>query len=121
VSGKHSRDKGSRGERELADIIGADKVSAMYQPGPDLLWNGRYIEVKRRAHWPSKALEKWRRDAQIVMFRVDREPWMCYLTLDTLLDMIDEFDKPPACSCCGANGTQEHQRWCCGGCYDDKQ
>ncbi len=88
--GKSQRDKGSRGERELADIIGADKVSAMYQPGPDLLWDGKYIEVKRRSNWPSQMLENWRKDAQIVMFRVDRQQWMCYLPLTELLDLLDE-------------------------------
>ncbi len=88
--GKSQRDKGAGGERELAKLLGAKKVSGMYLPGPDLIWRDRTVEVKRRAHWPSKALEKWRRDAQLVMFRVDREPWMVYMPLTELLDLLDD-------------------------------
>ncbi len=88
--GKSQRDKGANGERELARLIGATKISAMYQPGADLDWMGRMVEVKRRSGWPSQMLENWRRDAQIVMFRVDREQWMVYLPLSELLDLIDE-------------------------------
>jgi len=90
MGGSHSRDKGAGGERELANIIGAEKISGYMKPGNDLEWRGRQIEVKRRSGWPSVMLENWRRDAQIVMFRVDREQWMCYLTLAELLDLLDE-------------------------------
>jgi len=95
MAGNHSRDKGAEGERELASLLNAKKISRMYTPGPDLIWRGRYVECKRRSGWPSKLLEKWRRDAQIVMFRVDREPdWLVYLPLSVLLDIIDEATPP---------------------------
>jgi len=89
VSGKYSRDKGAGGERELAKLLGAEKISGYMKPGNDLEWRGRQIEVKRRSGWPSVMLENWRRDAQIVMFRVDREDWMVYLPLTELLDLLD--------------------------------
>ena len=90
--GKSSRDKGARGELEAAEYLpGSRKVSAMYRPGPDLVWLGRQVEVKRRAEPISKTLEKYLADASMVMTRHDGETvWRMYLTVDTLLDIIDE-------------------------------
>jgi len=90
MSGKHSRDKGQGGERELAKLLGATKISGYMKPGNDLIWRNRQIEVKRRSNWPSQMLQNWLRDAQIVMFRVDREEWMVYLPLPELLDLLEE-------------------------------
>ncbi len=90
MSGNHSRDKGSRGERELAKLIGADKISGMYKPGNDLEWRGYEIECKRYAQPISKKLAKLLEDAPIVMERADGEEWVAHLRVTDLLDLIDE-------------------------------
>ena len=91
MSGTHSRDKGAGGEREVAAIMGARKISRMYQPGPDLqMADGRWVEVKRRKTG-FKTLYKWLDDdASIIAMRADRKDWLVAMTLDTLLDMLSE-------------------------------
>ena len=91
MSGKPSRDKGARRELEGARLIGATKISRMYGPGPDLkLPDGRFVEVKALANgW--KKLHRWLSDdAQILMLKADRQPWLVTMTLETYLDLIDE-------------------------------
>jgi len=89
VSGKRSRDKGARGERELAELIGAIKVSAMYKPGHDLDWKGYDIEVKRYKEPISKKITKLLRDCPIVMERADGGEWIAHLRVTDLLDLMD--------------------------------
>jgi len=48
MTGSGSRRKGARGERELADILAAEKISRSGYTGPDLTFHGRPVEVKRR-------------------------------------------------------------------------
>jgi hypothetical protein len=90
VSGKRSRDKGARGERELASLIGAEKISRGGYTGPDLLWRGRYIEVKREAGPISKRVVKLLADAQLVMDRGDGGEWIAHLRTSELMDLLDE-------------------------------
>jgi len=77
MPGSHSRSKGAKGERELAAILGATKVSGMYVTGPDLVMpDGRYVEVKRqRDGW--KRIYRWLDDdASILALRADRRGWL---------------------------------------------
>ena len=86
-----SRRKGANGEREAASLLGAIKISRMYQPGPDLqMPDGRWVEVKRRkSGW--KQLYAWLADdAQIIAMRADRKEWLVCMTLDTFLDIQEE-------------------------------
>ncbi len=100
MSGSRSRNKGAAAEREVARLLGAKKVSRMYQPGPDLVMSdGRMVEVKRRKDsW--RELYRWLADdAQLLALRADREPWLVVMTVDTFLDMLDE--RVPGFPCCG--------------------
>jgi len=89
VPGKPSRDKGARGERELAALIGATKISGMYKPGNDLEWKGYEIEVKRYQQPISKKLDKLLQDCPIVMERADGGQWVAHLRVTDLLDLMD--------------------------------
>ncbi len=95
MSGKHSRDKGARAEREIAKILGAVKVSGMYTPGPDLIWRGYPVEVKIRKEPISKTINKLLRDAPIVVERADRGEWVAHLRVTDLLDLLDEQNPRP--------------------------
>ena len=88
--GKAARDKGNRRERELTALLpGAQKISAMYKPGPDLIWNGRLIEVKARQTGMKKAYD-WLEDANMLAYKADRKPWLIILPLNELLDILEE-------------------------------
>ena len=89
MPGKKSRDKGGYREREAAKLLGAEKVSRMYQPGPDLLWRGRGVEVKARADG-FKELHKWLKDAQLLMLKSDRKPWLIVIPYDEFRDLLEE-------------------------------
>lgn len=84
-----SRRKGARGEREAAEALGATKISRAYQPGEDLDWRGRAVEVKRRADG-FKSLYKWLDDAGLVMMRADRKDWLVAMRVEELLDLMEE-------------------------------
>ena len=93
--GKSQRRKGREGENELVGYLHAHgyqakRISAMYQSGADVeAFDGRVIEVKRRENPVSKQLEGWLEDVNLVAVRADRGEWHMWLTLDTLLDLID--------------------------------
>ena len=65
----------------------------MYGPGPDLkLPDGRFVEVKARSKG-FRELHKWLADdAQILMLKADRQPWLVTMTLETYLDILEEHD-----------------------------
>ena len=87
--GKAERDKGARREREVAQIMGAEKISRMYQEGPDLFWNGEWIEVKARANG-FRTLYKWLEgEATIIAHKADRQPWLVTLTLEDFLRLTE--------------------------------
>lgn len=93
--------KGRRGENELATILTehgypAERISAPYKQGPDLeAFNGRTVEVKRRAKLPA-TLKKWTRDAQVVAIREDYDAeWWVFLSLNELCDLLDEYGAHP--------------------------
>jgi hypothetical protein len=90
---RSEREKGARRERQIAEILGATKISMAWQPGPDLEWLGRMVEVKaRRDGW--KQLYRWLEDAQILALKADRKEWLIVLRADELLDLIEEADPP---------------------------
>jgi hypothetical protein len=87
--GKAQRDKGARGERELADLIGAEKVSGMYREGRDLTWKGLSIEVKRRASvrgfgLPASLVGGIGSESELVALRADRGDWLICCTTEVL-------------------------------------
>ena len=87
---KKSRDKGNTAEREVARLMGAVKISRMYQPGPDLEWRGLWVEVKRRKDG-FKTLYKWLDDdASIVAMRSDRNEWLVAMPLNVFLDLMED-------------------------------
>lgn len=92
----HSRRKGRRGENELVAILEengypAERVSEGGSPGLDVeALRGRLIEVKRRAVLPTRTLDLWLSDANLVALRSDRGTWRVYLELDELLDLLEE-------------------------------
>lgn len=87
-----SRTKGMNGERELSGILGehCHKISRSGYTGPDLIWRGRFVEVKRYASPISKKIRRILDDVPILMERADRDRWFVHLRLDDLLDMLDE-------------------------------
>ena len=88
--GKPSRDKGARGERELTHLLpGAQKISGMYQASPDLLWRERTVEAKRRKEGFVFDYTNLK-DVQILAKRADNQEWLLTMTIDTLLDLLDE-------------------------------
>ena len=89
-----SRRKGARAELEAAELLGAEKISRAYTPGPDLrMPDGRYVEVKIRGKggWSAAELYKWLDDdVQMVVVRKDRHEFLVCMTLTTFLDIQDE-------------------------------
>jgi len=115
VSGKASRDKGNRGERELVQILHGARIrgrvlTARRVPlsgamkdtgfGGDLLvgdavsdqfyqrtqpGSEEIIEVKRRAQG-FKVIDRWLDDAFAVCYRRDRGEWIITMRLKDLLE-----------------------------------
>lgn len=88
--GKSQRDKGARGERELAELLGGRRIplsGAMTGYANDVeLPNGMKVEVKRRAKG-FKQLYDWvydeREKPDLVAIRTDRNPWIVAMPLET--------------------------------------
>jgi Holliday junction resolvase len=93
MSGRRSRDKGARRERQLQrclqdDGFAAEKVSGMYKAGPDLtmplLGVDRHIELKSRDAG-FKQIRDWLVDRYAVVVWVDRqEPIVCLRLRDAV-------------------------------------
>lgn len=104
--GKPSRDKGKRGEREVAKILrdhGYDSHRGVqYHGGPDspdvVGLPGIHIEVKRverldlRAAYGQSKDDAAGGDIPIVVHRKSREPWMVTLSLEDFLEIMREAD-----------------------------
>ena len=90
VSGKGARGKGSRGEREIVQLLAeygieAHKVSRSGYTGADILVNGVLAEVKRQESMSKKDWE-WldqTDDAKILFKRVNGKRWLVVMDLDT--------------------------------------
>jgi len=91
--GKASRDKGGRGEREFAALIGGERVPLSGAAGGsytgDVKGLGRKWEVKRRADG-FKQLYKWLDGADALAVRADRKEWLVVMPLETLLEMLGD-------------------------------
>jgi Holliday junction resolvase len=81
MSGRRSRDKGSRAERAIARLlqaqgIAATKISGMYKSGADismpLLGTDRAVEVKCRAAGFAQ-LYDWLSERDILIVKADRQ------------------------------------------------
>ena len=96
--GASQRRKGAAGENELVGYLRAHgfeakKISAMYKEGADVeAFNGRLVEIKRRAKPPSAVIEKWLSDVNLVAYRADRGDWRVVMPLSELLDLLEEAD-----------------------------
>lgn len=104
--GKHSRDKGARGEREFAELLRGHGIEAergrQHSGGsdsPDVrhALNGLHFEVKRCERlqlW--QALEQAQADAgervPVVAHRSNRRSWVVVLSADDFLCLIGGFN-----------------------------
>ena len=103
MNGRGSRDKGARGERELAAILreqlGVDAwrtpmSGAAFLPGDIAGVPGWHIEAKRCERWDLHAwiaqVERGYElgDKPLVIFRSNREPWRVCLALADFLPLI---------------------------------
>jgi hypothetical protein len=98
MPGRTSRDKGLRGEREFAELVGGRRVplsgaqrgfeNDVLVPTPI---GYLLAEVKRRKSG-FKVLYDWLEDDRelpdLVAFRADRKPWLVAMPLDTFLKLI---------------------------------
>jgi len=100
--GKASRDKGMRGEREFAELVGGCRIPLSgAQNGfendvlvPTPIGTIR-AEVKRRGSGFTtlyRWLEDEREKPDIVAFRADRKPWLVCMELGTFLRLIGKGD-----------------------------
>lgn len=96
--GRASRDKGMRGEREFAGLVGGKRIPLSgAQNGfendvlvPTPIGTIR-AEVKRRKSGFSTLygwIEDERERPDIVAFRADRKPWLVAMPLDVFLKLI---------------------------------
>ena len=98
MGGAHSRRKGRTGENELVGYLNAHnyparRISEGGMPGPDITaFNGRLVEVKRRARVPSVVIEGWLRDVNMAAYRADGGEWTVVIRLTELLDLLDEAE-----------------------------
>lgn len=94
--GKRQRDKGARGERELAELLGGRRIplsGAMRGYANDVeLPNGMKVEVKRRANG-FKQLYDWvydeREKPDMVAIRTDRKPWIIAMPIETYIKLTE--------------------------------
>lgn len=96
--GRASRDKGMRGEREFAELVGGNRIPLSgAQKGfeNDVLVSTPIgtirAEVKRRKSGFSTLygwLEDERERPDIVAFRADRKPWIVAMPVETFLKLI---------------------------------
>jgi hypothetical protein len=89
--GSRSRRTGAREEHATTkELPGAEKISRTGYPGPDILWRGRWVEVKYRTD-DFKRIYNWLdNDASILAIRRPRQRRLYVMDAATLLDLIDE-------------------------------
>lgn len=93
---RRSHRKGRRGENELVKTlrdegIDAERISVAGFEGPDVeAFNGRTIEVKRYEYPVSVKIPRWLEDVNMVAHKWNYGPWVIFITLDELLDLLDE-------------------------------
>lgn len=94
MSGKASRDKGQRAEREFAKLIGGHRVplsGAQEGYRNDVIGLGLEWEVKRRKSG-FKQLYEWIEDTRempdAVALRTDNKQWLVVMTLDKFVEVM---------------------------------
>ena len=92
--GKSQRDKGQRGEREFAKLIGGHRVplsGAQEGYSNDVIGLGLEWEVKRRKSG-FKQLYEWVEDAReqpdAVALRTDGKQWLVCMTLEKFMELM---------------------------------
>lgn len=96
MSGRASRDKGLRREREFAALVGGQRVplsgAAGGEFGEDVLMpNGWRVQVKARA-------DGWRTlyadlgEADLLALKADRRPWLVVLPVGAFLKLLGKDD-----------------------------
>ena len=88
-----SREKGYRGENEVVRILRAAglparRVSPLEAGGEekgDVEIGGRVAQVKLGSHVPM-CLGRWMKDADMLIVRRDRQPWLVVQTLEDWLE-----------------------------------
>lgn len=95
--GKMQRDKGRGYELEVRDSLAsfspATRISEAGISVPDLQWLDRYVECRRRADTyqsMNRITAELQGDAALYVTRLDRGPSYVVMTLDTLLDLLEE-------------------------------
>jgi hypothetical protein len=96
LMGKSQRDKGMRGEREFAKLIGGLRVplsGAQEGYSNDVIGLGLEWEVKRRKSG-FKTLYEWVEDTRenpgAVALRVDNKQWLVCMTLDKFKELMEK-------------------------------
>jgi Holliday junction resolvase len=101
VSGRRSRDKGSRTERAIVRFLqergfAAEKISGLYVPGADLsvpvLGVDRRVEVKARSHGFAQ-LYSWLVDRDLLIVKSDRAEPLVILRLGLATEIAIAAEK----------------------------
>lgn len=91
LSGKQARRKGAEAERELARLLGGERVPLSGAAGGsftgDVRALGLTFEVKRRRDG-FRELYKWLDCVDALAVRADRRPWLVVMPLGTLLELL---------------------------------
>lgn len=98
--GKKSKDKGSRREREFANLINGERVPLSGASGGtfsnDVIGLGMEWEVKARKDG-FKQLYDWllddREKPHALALKADRKPWLVVMTLDRFKELMEEQDE----------------------------
>lgn len=93
--GKASRDKGARREREIADLLGGQRIplsgsaGGLFACDVEIPGFGK-LEVKaRKDGW--KTLYAWLEGgADALALRADRQPWLIVLPLERFQELVGE-------------------------------
>ncbi len=93
MSGRQSRDKGNRGERELARLLGGVRVplsgaaGGRYSGDVDVPGLGRG-ECKWRADG-FKTLRRWLEGKDFLALRSDGEPWLVVMEVERVRELLE--------------------------------
>lgn len=89
--GKAQRDKGNRAERELAKLLGGERVPLSGAAGGsytgDVVALGLTWEAKVRGDG-FKQLYGWLEGRDVLAVKTDRKPWLAVIPVTTLLDLL---------------------------------
>lgn len=93
--GKSQRDKGLRGERELAKLIGGERVPLSGAAGGsytgDVIGMGMTWECKVRADG-FKQLYTWLSNNDALAVKADRKEWLVVLPVSKFLELMNGDD-----------------------------